>query len=718
VALAFGRVYQGRPATLRLLAFGALSGVVAWAFERRSLLLATIASSALLGIFLGWLVFPDSLRWALPTLETLRQAGAAAAEVGSEARARVSPAEPVLPLVFAGATAVWAAVFSCHSLAFRAGSPLLALVPPAALVAFADSVLEDSPEPVFGLWFLAAALSVVFADSLRRIQGWGPVWSSRGSRNRLLPAAGRGGRRITIATIAVAALAPFLVPGYGSRAVIDLSSAGGDDRIRVSPLVSVGSELTSGQPREVFVVRSEQKSYWRMTSLETFDGVAWKMTDEEANAVVPGAPLGPSLGSGQVKATFTASGDLGFPWVPSPYRPSAVGFGGDMTWSPRSQTLTVGEPLSEGDSYTVTASFARPSVAELRAEDPTGLAAYRDLYPDLVGLPEDLPEQIGDLARQWTVGADTTYDQVMAIQSHLTDPGTFRYSTQVSFSEDSESLLDFLTTSRKGFCQQFASAMAVMLRALGIPARIAVGFTPGKSFGDGNSFRVTTENLHAWVEVYFPSYGWLPFEPTPGRTNPASESYMPQDETSGQTPTCPRRSPRCENQTGDGLPNTPPPGVDVGPGSEGGGDSTPVRSGVGLPLVMACLVVSLILVLACVPLLRRIRRRVALERAGPDPRRQILTTYRVFLDSTKDLGLGRSPGETPSEFADRVRRSGRLSDGHLDRLTKLAVLAAYSAKDPSDDDALDARADAQEALEELRTSTPLRRRLLGAYLRR
>jgi hypothetical protein len=98
--------------------------------------------------------------------------------------------------MLAAITAVWAAIFSCYALAFRAGSPLLSLVPPIALIAFADSVLDAFHKPMYGVVFLLAALSVLFADSLRRIQSWGPVWSSPGARNRLLPAAGRSARRV------------------------------------------------------------------------------------------------------------------------------------------------------------------------------------------------------------------------------------------------------------------------------------------------------------------------------------------------------------------------------------------------------------------------------------------------------------------------------------------------------------------------------------------
>ncbi len=90
---------------------------------------------------------------------------------------------------------------------------------------------------------------------------------------------------------------------------------------------------------------------------------------------------------------------------------------------------------------------------------------------------------------------------------------------------DSSALLDFLVNTRRGFCQQFAASMAVMLRSIGIPARVAVGFTAGTFDDETDSLRVTTENAHAWVEVLFPGYGWLTFEPTPGRQNVAAYPY-------------------------------------------------------------------------------------------------------------------------------------------------------------------------------------------------
>src|SRR5438093_4263934 len=292
VGFAFGRVFVGHAATYRLLAVSVASALVAWIFERRSLLLATAVSAALLIVAIGILVFPETTWYGFPTLETLRHTGHAAAQVGEEARIQISPAPPNPSLMLAAITAVWAAVFSCFALAFRAGSPLLSLIPPVALVAFADSVLEDLVRPVYGLLFLIAALAVVFADSLRRIHGWGPVWSPPGARNRLLPSAGRGARRVGAGVIVLAAIAPFIVPGFGSKAVIDLSSINSDHRVHVSPLVTIGAILNQGDSVEVFEVQADRPAYWRMIGLDQIDANGgWNARVEAGTQIQPATPL-------------------------------------------------------------------------------------------------------------------------------------------------------------------------------------------------------------------------------------------------------------------------------------------------------------------------------------------------------------------------------------------------------------------------------------------
>ena len=149
--------------------------------------------------------------------------------------------------------------------------------------------------------------------------------------------------------------------------------------------------------------------------------------------------------------------------------------------------------------------FGRPgrddAVRELFGDPPFGpLREYASLY---------------DQAREVTGNADSPYAAVLALESWFRQRGGFRYEEQPPRADGRPPLVQFVLETKAGYCQHYAGAMAVMLRLLGIPARVAVGFTSGTRSGD--TWRVTDHNAHAWVEVWFPRQGWVAFDPTPGR---------------------------------------------------------------------------------------------------------------------------------------------------------------------------------------------------------
>jgi transglutaminase-like putative cysteine protease len=714
VGFAFGRVFLGHGATYRLLAVGVASALVAWALERRSLVLATSVSAVALVVTIGLLVFPDTLRYGLPTLTTLRDLASAAGMVGEQARAQVSPAPTTVALFFAGITAVWAAVFSCHALAFRAGSPLLSLVPPLGLVVFADSVLDEFSKPGYGILFLIAALAVLFADGIRRVQGWGPVWSGPGRRARLLPMTGRSARRVSAVVLGVALLAPAVLPGFGSHAVIDITHLlGTDDRVGVSPLVRLSSELTSGEVKDLFEVTSTEPTYWRTTALERYDGDTWWPTTVDSRPVQSGQPLAfAEVGGTSIVQRFTALQGFSSVEIPVAAEPLAVDLeDSNLRWEPVSGTVSLDKGLDEGQTYRVNSVFPDPSAKQLATATVTA-------DPALVQLPQNMPPEIAQIAEAWTAGASTTYDKVLAVADHLRsiDSG-FEYSLAVEYGTDPNALVRFLTSAKKGFCQQFASAMAVLLRTLGIPTRLADGYTTGREVeGQADTYLVTTKNYHVWVEVRFDEYGWLAFDATPGLTNAAATTYQPPPDGGGgsRSEECTVSRGRCNSGSVSVTPST---SVSRSlRGSTGGATISDRRAG-WFPLLTIAVILLLLLVLSAAPLLfawRRARR----VRHATDPRTLILATYDVFTERAAALGLARPPGDTPEEYRRRVEGSGRLTDGHVDRLTRLAVLAAYAPVSLSEDDAQDATADADEAIRELRATTPWKKRVLGMYGRR
>jgi transglutaminase-like putative cysteine protease len=704
------------------------SGAIACALERRNLLLATLASCVLLGVTVGLIVFPRTTWHGLPTLETLRHTLDASGLIGEQARLQVAPTAPLKPLILAGIVAIWAAMFSCHALAFRAGSPLLSLLPPIALMAFADTVLEELIKPIYGVAFLGAALVVVFADALRRVQGWGPIWVGPGSRARLSATASRGARRVAVASVATAALVPLLVPGFGSKAIFDISSTASSDRVRIDPLVSIKASLTREDPVEVFQVTSTVPSYWRMLALPDFDGVTWRPDNSvEGTPITPETALSPDAeGSGSIEQTFQVSSDLDLPWLPVAYPPQRVDVPGiSVNFDAETGSVNLDGNLDAGAVYLASSVSVQPTPDQLASIVFPFVPSAR-----YTALPEDLPPGIREIALDWTADASNSYEQILAIQDHLSDTSVFTYSQDVPARDDNFTLLDFLARSRTGFCQQFASAMGVMLRSLGIPARVAVGFTPGTFDPDTQTRHVTTKEAHSWVEVLFPTYGWLSFEPTPGRTNPIALGYQhpatdcstgaegcdpgtrPADgaggigDADGLSPQLRALLRRPEILSGRRLGSTPRSGADLVPDAE---KQIPI-SIVALTLAVAALLAALL-----IPPIRSLVRRRRIRRPRHDPRALILATYHLFTERAADLGHPRGPGETLEEYRQRLGTEGALAEGKLDPLTTIAGRAAYAREDPGDEDAHMATDAAASALSGLRKQAGLRQRIIGQY---
>jgi hypothetical protein len=165
-------------------------------------------------------------------------------------------------------------------------------------------------------------------------------------------------------------------------------------------------------------------------------------------------------------------------------------------------------------AYDVVSEAGLPSVRELQRASTDYPEDIRLVY---LRLP-DLDRKVADLARQVTSSATNNYDRAAAIQNYLRS--NFRYTLDPSAIEPKNPIVSFLFKSRSGFCEYFAAAMAVMLRTLNIPSRLVNGFQTGSYNRVGKDFVVRARDAHSWVEVYFPKYGWITFDPTPADPNP------------------------------------------------------------------------------------------------------------------------------------------------------------------------------------------------------
>jgi transglutaminase-like putative cysteine protease len=174
-------------------------------------------------------------------------------------------------------------------------------------------------------------------------------------------------------------------------------------------------------------------------------------------------------------------------------------------------------------SYIMETEIPRIDVERLRQIKKVDV--YSEGVWEFNQLPPSLPKRVRDLALRVTGKADNEYDKVRAVETFLRTGGGFRYETQdVPPSRNKDFVDQFLFETKRGYCDHFSSAMVVLLRASGIPARWVKGYAPGEAVYDENihRYRITVRNrdAHSWVEVFFPGVGWLPFEPTPGFANP------------------------------------------------------------------------------------------------------------------------------------------------------------------------------------------------------
>ena len=301
----------------------------------------------------------------------------------------------------------------------------------------------------------------------------------------------------------------------------------------LDPFISINAQLSGDQPVDLFKVQTSDPQYWQLSVLDQFDGESWRSSDPDGTGggLIEGRAdreRRRTPPDSETKSSYTFTILSGFDsghvlpmpdqMIPTANLNDTAGDLGDVTWDPYLERAFVDGGLAAGLEYTFRSRIVVPTPEEL--DQVQNLAPVQ--YGPWTELPEDLNSRLEQIAQEWTADAASAYDKVLAIQRHFHSDG-FTYSTDVDVADDADALLTFLTQTKTGFCQQYASAMAVLVRELGIPARMAVGYRAGTIQEDG-TYLVQSTDAHAWVEVFFEGYGWLPFEPTPGHgTHPNAQ---------------------------------------------------------------------------------------------------------------------------------------------------------------------------------------------------
>ncbi|MFV2177559.1 DUF3488 and transglutaminase-like domain-containing protein [Actinomadura sp. LOL_011] len=598
---------------------------------------------------------PESLLGVIPTPASLRHL-VDLGDAGWAAANRYAAPVPVLPgigLLAAAGIGLVAVLVDFLAVGIRraapAGLPLLAMYSVPAAVR--DDGIGWVPFAVGALGFL----SLLMADSREQVGGWGPLvarrrWSAprdpvaAGAADASLPAAlagaaTSGGRRIALGAVAVAVVVPTAVPGLQPRGIFDLRGGPGGDTRTVTtpdPLVSLKRELTRLDDSAVLTYRTEDPigpGYLRLYALDRFDGDRWtysplrsgpddRLRDGDRLPEPPGLTFG---GSRRVTTQVSVRDEVrDMTFLPLPYAPTQVAIDGDWRVDPESLMVYSLRDSAGGRTYSVRSLLPQPSGEDLEDAGPYPAEMVRR-YTEL---PEGVPEEVRRLARRVASGATSAHDQAVLLQRWFTETGGYVYDLSAPAPKRRSDLLDFLLHSKRGYCEQFAASMALLARILGIPARVAMGYTAGVQSGP-DEWTVRSRDAHAWPELYFPGSGWVRFEPTPsgiqGQGTATAPAYSTPTASSGVGTGSGSSSAEDSGSSSDEESSAPPdPGQDPAAGrpedaatgtraDDGGFRATPWVAG-GLIAVLALAVPAVARVIA------RRRRWAALAgaRTGPD----------------------------------------------------------------------------------------------------
>jgi hypothetical protein len=385
----------------------------------------------------------------------------------------------------------------------------------------------------------------------------------------------------TTATIATLALTGLAVPaalggvGWGSIPTFNAPHAfQGPNRLNLE--LDLRSSLTtnSNSPVLVYLTSGPRPDTFRLYSLTEFDGAHLSAPElEPTNRPATTGLLWPEEvpdwnTSERVRLNINILAGIERN-LPLPTAPRTVDVEGNWTYDEESDTVIGDNVTTRNLTYSMLVDFAFHNAAVLResdalaANDPTldeSDRKYFDIAPAI-----DL-SRIENLTAEVTAGATTRYDKALAIQNYLRNPTVFTYSLSVDPSAG-DAVSSFLD-SREGYCVQFATTMMVMLRSIGIPARLGLGYLGG-SFDGSNGYIVRGSDAHVWPEVFFPGHGWVRFEPTPSIqtgsppawADPyASQIPVPRNVLEGGGyPTGPNASDPTQPHGGTGTPSDPAP---------------------------------------------------------------------------------------------------------------------------------------------------------------
>ncbi len=631
----WGWASGGRPLPARVAAAGVPLVPLGQLLLLTCLMTAQFAPGQALG---GW----------LPTRAALGALGGVLLDGSAEMREQSTPALPLTGLLALTVLLVGLVAVTVDLVAVGGRQPALAGLGLLVLFCVPVSTVTGS----IGLLALAAPAAglalLLWTDQSRRLAARsGGTAAQRGAGT---PAAAGTAALALVAALVVGSLVPTLPEGR-LAAGFGPGGGGGSTGTALDAAAALQGQLTLPEPIDLLSVDSSEldPGYLRVVTLDVYDAEdGWTVGNLDGEAsVAQGEELAPLPGSRDgrvVQATITAVGhdDRFLPVLSSPL---SVAIDDPEAWrfDPARGTVFGRDVTTAGRSYRVVAVEPQPTEEELRAAGP--LPAGSPVLERDTALPP-LDPGVTDLVAALTAGAVTQYDAVRAIHDSFSRENGFVYSLSTAPGTSGDDLADFLRL-KQGYCEQYAGAMAAMVRAAGIPARVALGYTPGR-VQPGGGRMVTSDDAHSWVEVYFDGLGWIPFDPTPIDTERAVElpwAPRPADqevlERPADAPTVPTPP-----------PIAPAPQVDRLPGAVPQGEAAAQDTSAARPvLVTAGVLLGLGALLAAPAAARALQRRRRLADGGP------AALWDELAATARDLGLPWDPAQTPRQQAAVLART-------------------------------------------------------------
>lgn len=560
------------------------------AFVLTCLAVTLFTQSALLGV--------------LPGPSALHDLGGVLGQSLSEVQTGVPPVQADAPILCLVVLSMGLVALVVDALVTTAGVPAAAGLVLLCVYAVPAS-LDDNLLPWYSFVLGAAGFTLLLAvDGVARHQAWrGKLGLPSTASTGIAPAA--IGVTAVAAVLALVVGGTFTVVGTVGRLPGANNGTGGTGYLGIKPFTTLRGMLNQKGTTELFDVYGlpSNPPYLDAVTLSNFvPNVGWQ----------PESPMPAGVGANQARLPM-APGEAADNqttnvridpvnwedfWLPTFGVPAKLSNVADNYHYDAESGVVYSQKAQHPASYTESAMLGQPSADQLRGAG-TDYSEIDAKYLKITGVSS----RVAALAQQLTSGYDNEFDKAQAIYNYFHDPANgFTYSTSTAQQTTSDALVDFLFNGKTGYCEQYASAMGVMLRSIGVPTRVEIGFTDGYVSGDHRV--ITAQDAHAWDEVFFPDYGWITFDPTPLSDGRAEVPGYLGNNNAGDATNPGNDKPAHEGQQNQSKPNQSKPNQPTvrlgGPGAAPTGSSLPIWQ---LTLLGALLLLGAIAAL----LARRIR---------------------------------------------------------------------------------------------------------------